>query len=102
MDPCAVLHYHEISLKRGNRPLFLRHLARNLTRALADVGSTCASTNVYLTPRKGSARAIKSAAAAAAMRPGKRITSWASRYQKPSSAGRASRSARRTRKPGAR
>jgi thiamine biosynthesis protein ThiI len=34
----VVVHYHEISLKRGNRPLFLRHLARNLTRAVADVG----------------------------------------------------------------
>ena len=34
----VVVHYHEISLKRGNRPLFLRHLARNLARALADVG----------------------------------------------------------------
>ena len=28
----VVVHYHEISLKRGNRPLFLRHLARNLER----------------------------------------------------------------------
>jgi thiamine biosynthesis protein ThiI len=34
----AVVHYHEISLKRGNRPLFLRHLARNLQRAIADLG----------------------------------------------------------------
>ena len=32
------MHYHEVSLKRGNRPLFLRHLARNLERATADVG----------------------------------------------------------------
>jgi thiamine biosynthesis protein ThiI len=32
------VHYHEVSLKRGNRPLFLRHLARNLERATADVG----------------------------------------------------------------
>ena len=38
LHPVVVVHYHEISLKRGNRPLFLRHLARNLTRALADVG----------------------------------------------------------------
>ena len=38
LRPVVVVHYHEISLKRGNRPLFLRHLARNLTRALADVG----------------------------------------------------------------
>jgi thiamine biosynthesis protein ThiI len=34
----VVVHYHEISLKRGNRPLFLRHLARNLGRATADLG----------------------------------------------------------------
>ena len=38
LRPVVVVHYHEISLKRGNRPLFLRHLARNLARALADVG----------------------------------------------------------------
>jgi thiamine biosynthesis protein ThiI len=36
--PALVVHYHEISLKRGNRPLFLRHLAQNLERATADVG----------------------------------------------------------------
>jgi tRNA uracil 4-sulfurtransferase len=34
----VIVHYHEISLKRGNRPLFLRHLARNLARATADLG----------------------------------------------------------------
>ena len=33
-----IVHYHEISLKRGNRPLFLRHLARNLERATGDLG----------------------------------------------------------------
>ena len=33
-----IVHYHEISLKRGNRPLFLRHLLRNLERATSDVG----------------------------------------------------------------
>jgi len=33
-----VVHYHEISLKRGNRPLFLRHLRRNVEHALADTG----------------------------------------------------------------
>jgi thiamine biosynthesis protein ThiI len=38
LRPVVVVRYHEISLKRGNRPLFLRHLARNLTRAVADVG----------------------------------------------------------------
>ena len=40
LRPVLVVHYHEISLKRGNRPLFLRHLRRNLERALADVGPT--------------------------------------------------------------
>lgn len=35
---CAVVHYHEISLKGGNRPLFLRHLQRNLLRATSDLG----------------------------------------------------------------
>ncbi len=35
---CLLVHYHEISLKRGNRPLFLRLLARNLGRATADLG----------------------------------------------------------------
>jgi thiamine biosynthesis protein ThiI len=34
---CIVVHYHEISLKRGNRPLFLRHLVRNLERATVDL-----------------------------------------------------------------
>ena len=38
LRPAAIVHYHEVSLKRGNRPLFLRHLARNLERACADVG----------------------------------------------------------------
>jgi thiamine biosynthesis protein ThiI len=38
LRPVVVVHYHEISLKRGNRPLFLRHLARNLARAVADLG----------------------------------------------------------------
>jgi thiamine biosynthesis protein ThiI len=38
LRPAVIVHYHEISLKRGNRPLFLRHLARNLGRALADLG----------------------------------------------------------------
>jgi thiamine biosynthesis protein ThiI len=39
LRPVLVVHYHEISLKRGNRPLFLRHLRRNLARALADLGA---------------------------------------------------------------
>ena len=34
----AVVHYHEISLKRGNRPLFLRQLQQNLLRAVSDLG----------------------------------------------------------------
>jgi thiamine biosynthesis protein ThiI len=33
-----LVHYHELGLKRGNRPLFLRHLARNLRRAVSDLG----------------------------------------------------------------
>jgi thiamine biosynthesis protein ThiI len=36
--PTIVVHYAEVSLKRGNRPLFLRHLARNITRATAGTG----------------------------------------------------------------
>jgi thiamine biosynthesis protein ThiI len=38
LRPAVIVHYHEIGLKRGNRPLFLRHLARNLTRAASDLG----------------------------------------------------------------
>jgi len=34
----VIVHYHEVSLKRGNRPLFLRHLQRNLARAVEDLG----------------------------------------------------------------
>jgi thiamine biosynthesis protein ThiI len=34
----VLVHYHELGLKRGNRPLFLRHLARNLRRAVSDLG----------------------------------------------------------------
>jgi thiamine biosynthesis protein ThiI len=37
-SPCAIVHYHEISLKRGNRPLFLRHLQQNIRRAIGDLG----------------------------------------------------------------
>src|SRR2546428_4704337 len=33
----GLVHYHELGLKRGNRPLFLRHLARNLRRATSDL-----------------------------------------------------------------
>jgi tRNA uracil 4-sulfurtransferase len=35
--PMLVVHYHEISLKRGNRPLFLRQLRENVARALRDL-----------------------------------------------------------------
>jgi thiamine biosynthesis protein ThiI len=42
LRPVVVLHYHEISLKRGNRPLFLRHLRRNVARAVADLGPVTA------------------------------------------------------------
>ncbi len=38
-DRCIIVHYHEISLKRGNRPLFLRALQQNLARAMADLGA---------------------------------------------------------------
>src|SRR5256712_2442399 len=38
LRPAVIVHYHEISLKRGNRPLFLRQLARNLERAVSDLG----------------------------------------------------------------
>jgi len=38
LRPAVIVHYHEISLKRGNRPLFLRHLLRNLERATDDLG----------------------------------------------------------------
>jgi thiamine biosynthesis protein ThiI len=38
MTPAAIIHYHEISLKRGNRPLFLRQLQQNLKRAIGDLG----------------------------------------------------------------
>jgi thiamine biosynthesis protein ThiI len=34
-----VVHYHEISLKGGNRPLFLRQLGRNLLTATAGCGA---------------------------------------------------------------
>src|SRR5207249_4567238 len=37
--PAVIVHYHEIGLKRGNRPLFLRHLAKNLGRATSDLGA---------------------------------------------------------------
>jgi thiamine biosynthesis protein ThiI len=36
--PAAIVHYAEISLKGGNRPLFLRHLRQNLERATSDLG----------------------------------------------------------------
>jgi tRNA uracil 4-sulfurtransferase len=36
--PAAIVHYAEISLKGGNRPLFLRQLRQNVERATADLG----------------------------------------------------------------
>jgi len=38
LRPCVVVHYHEISLKGGTRPLFLRQLLRNLETATVDLG----------------------------------------------------------------
>jgi thiamine biosynthesis protein ThiI len=38
LRPALIVHYHEISLKRGNRPVFLRHLSRNLERVTRDLG----------------------------------------------------------------
>jgi thiamine biosynthesis protein ThiI len=38
LRPAVIVHYHELSLKRGNRPLFLRHLARNLESATRHLG----------------------------------------------------------------
>ncbi|HSG04929.1 MAG TPA: tRNA uracil 4-sulfurtransferase ThiI [Nitrospiria bacterium] len=35
---CAVLHYHEIALKGGNRPMFLRRLTANIDKATRDLG----------------------------------------------------------------
>ncbi|MBI1845808.1 MAG: tRNA 4-thiouridine(8) synthase ThiI [Candidatus Rokubacteria bacterium] len=34
----VIVHYHEVSLKGGNRPLFLRRLVQNLERATSDLG----------------------------------------------------------------
>ena len=42
MDRAAIVHYHEIGLKGGTRPLFLRHLLRNLERATSDLPSVAA------------------------------------------------------------
>jgi tRNA uracil 4-sulfurtransferase len=38
LRPVIVVHYHEISLKGGNRPLFLRRLAKNLVEATGGGG----------------------------------------------------------------
>jgi hypothetical protein len=70
--------------------------------ALADFGRTRASTDVSFTPRNGSPIATSKVATAIAIRPGKRVTKRASRYQNPRSTGLASRSARRARNRGAR
>ena len=71
-------------------------------RALAEVGSTVASTRVKMIPEKGIPRTISIAALAIAIGAGLRITIRDSRYQNPDSVGRASRAARRGRKAGAR
>ncbi|MEK8035620.1 MAG: tRNA uracil 4-sulfurtransferase ThiI [candidate division NC10 bacterium] len=55
-DRCVIVHYHEISLKRGNRPLFLRRLQQNLVRALEDLGAprvTQLTGRILLEPRPG-------------------------------------------------
>ncbi|MBI3456279.1 MAG: tRNA 4-thiouridine(8) synthase ThiI [Candidatus Rokubacteria bacterium] len=38
MKPTVIVHYHEISLKGGNRPLFLRRLGENLRQATLGCG----------------------------------------------------------------
>ena len=76
-------------------------IAVSTWRALADVGSTVASTAVNLIAKNGIPSAISSVALAAAIRPGRRITKRDSLYQKPDSVGRASRSARAWRNAGA-
>jgi thiamine biosynthesis protein ThiI len=43
LRPAVLVHYHEIALKGGNRPLFLRRLAKNLERATADLGPVAVS-----------------------------------------------------------
>jgi adenylyl- and sulfurtransferase ThiI len=60
LRPVVVVHYHEISLKRGNRPLFLRHLARNLSRALADLGPVTVRQRPGSSARSGSPRGAPS------------------------------------------
>ncbi|MEK6683311.1 MAG: tRNA uracil 4-sulfurtransferase ThiI [Nitrospirota bacterium] len=35
---CAVAHYHEIALKGGNRPMFIRRLTDNLRKAVQGLG----------------------------------------------------------------
>ena len=37
LRPCLLVHYHEISLKAGHRPMFLRYLRHNLDRATVDL-----------------------------------------------------------------
>lgn len=39
LRPVVVVHYGEIALKGGNRPVFLRQLRRNVERAIADLGA---------------------------------------------------------------
>ena len=62
LRPVVVVHYHEISLKRGNRPLFLRHLARNLrarhrrprpgARCASGRAGSCSTSTTIRSPRR--------------------------------------------------
>ena len=73
-------------------------IASSAWRALADSGSTGASTEVNLIARKGMPEHDQQRGAGGRDRPGRRITKRESRYQKPAASSRASRSARRWRK----
>ena len=61
-------------------------------RLILSAGSTVASTVVNLMPRNGSPASSSTSALSAATGPGRRITKRDSRYQKPCSVGRDSRS----------
>ena len=77
-----------------------RSSASETWRAVASLGSTSASKPVNATRRNGRPSTISTAAAAMATRPGRRITPRDSRYQNPSCARRASRSAARRQRLG--
>ena len=82
--------------KGGN---WLRRVA-STWRALAERGSTLASTELNLIPRKGNPRTISAAALIVAIGTGRRMTKRESRYQKPSVTTVVSRLARLRRKRG--